>query len=205
MRPDRDSAGPVDPAHARMHVERVLASGTFAKAPSLRRLLAFVVDETLAGRADALKEYAIGVEVFDRGSGFDPRADTIVRVQARRLRAKLEEYYATAGHPDGLVVTLPTGTYLPRFVPTAADAPGDRDWSDGAPQALVAVVLDALCDAADRVVTLTGPGGSGKTHLALHVAAAAADRFRGGVRFVSLGALADAAGVAPAVAHTLSQ
>ena len=226
--PDRGSAAPVDPAQARAHVERVLASEAFAKAPSLRRLLAYVVEETLAGRAEALKEYAIGVEVFGRGERFDPRADTIVRVQARRLRAKLEEYYAAAGHPDGLVVRLPTGTYLPRFeaAPTTGTTAVDREWPDdgdrvqpamtprAAPvpvprtpligrDAEVSVILDAVRDGTARVVTLTGPGGSGKTHLALHVAAAAAADFPGGVFFVGLGALVDAADVGPAVAQAL--
>ena len=84
----------------RAHARRVLESDSFSKAHSLRRFLAYVVDETLAGRADTLKEYAIGVEVFGRGDAFDPRADTIVRVQARRLRSKLEQYYAVAGYPD---------------------------------------------------------------------------------------------------------
>ena len=124
---------PIDVERARAHARRVLESDTFAKAPSLRRLLAYVVDETLDGRADALKEYTIGVEVFGRGDGFDPRADTIVRVQARRFRAKLEQYYAIDGHADGLAIHVPNGGYLPRFreaprrrLPPRQPAPGTR-------------------------------------------------------------------------------
>jgi predicted ATPase len=96
-------------------VARLLRSGTFANAPSLRRLLAYVVDRSLDGTGDAVKEYSIGVEVFDRGESFDPRIDTIVRVQARRLRAKLVEYYALEGRADPIVIELPKGRYLPRF------------------------------------------------------------------------------------------
>ena len=113
--PEPRPQAPVDAERVRAHARRVLDSDSFSKAHSLRRFLAYVVDETLAGRADSLKEYTIGVEVFGRGEGFDPRADTIVRVQARRLRSKLEQYYAVAGHPDGLAIHVPTGSYLPRF------------------------------------------------------------------------------------------
>jgi predicted ATPase len=228
MTAERTTAVPGDPARARAHVDRVLASDAFARAPSLRRLLGFVVAEALAGRGEDLKEYAIGVEVFGRGDGFDPRADTIVRVQARRLRAKLEEYYAAEGHPDGLAVRLPIGGYWPRFeevtLPAGPATAALGDWQDlkrespAAPCAAPlpvprtpligrdaerAAVLAALRDGAARVVTLTGPGGSGKTHLALHAAAAAASDFPGGVFFVGLGALVDAADVGPTVARAL--
>ncbi|MEJ7605143.1 MAG: hypothetical protein WKF37_02505 [Bryobacteraceae bacterium] len=80
-------------ATIRDQLDRMLKSGTFAQAPMLSRLLRYVVEQTLAGKADGLKEYPVGVEVFDRGQSFDPRTDTIVRVQARRLRSRLEEYY----------------------------------------------------------------------------------------------------------------
>jgi predicted ATPase len=235
--PDVRLQAAVDPACARAHARRVLDSDTFAKAHSLRRLLAYVVDETLAGRAEALKEYTIGVEVFGRGEDFDPRADTIVRVQARRLRAKLQEFYAIDGHADGLAIDVPTGSYLPRFrpIPSPTGArpeapvePGTAPWSpslDDAPgpapalaqkaampvprttligrEAELAAVLDALRGCGGRIVTLSGPGGAGKTQLALHVAHAAAAEYPGGVCFVGLGSLADAADVAPAIAQAL--
>ena len=95
--PEQRPQAPLDTERVRAHARRVLDSDSFSKAHSLRRFLAYVVDETLAGRADSLKEYAIGVEVFGRGDGFDPRADTIVRVQARRLRSKLEQDHAVTG------------------------------------------------------------------------------------------------------------
>ena len=79
------------------------------------RFLRFIVEETLAGRADKLSEYAIGVEVYDRGESFEPSADAIVRVDARRLRSKLREYYDTVGSNDPLLIEVPKGTYSPVF------------------------------------------------------------------------------------------
>jgi TolB-like protein len=99
----------------RGELDRVLASETFANAGRLSRLLKFVVDRTLAGEGDQLKEYLLGVEVFDRGEQYDPRLDSIVRVEARRLRAKLDEYYASAGSNDPVVIEVPRGSYVPTF------------------------------------------------------------------------------------------
>jgi TolB-like protein len=118
----------------RAQLDRVLASAQFANAPSMRRMLRFVVEHALAGSADRLKEYTLGVEVFGRGGDFDPRQDTIVRVQARRLRERLVDYYDMAGSADALRIGLPTGHYVPTFdwapaVPVAAepaDPPGPR-------------------------------------------------------------------------------
>ena len=71
---------------------RLSTSPVFAGAERMRRFLQLVVEETIAGNPASLKEYRIGVDVFDRGQTFDPRTDTIVRVEARRLRKKLDEY-----------------------------------------------------------------------------------------------------------------
>jgi hypothetical protein len=126
----------IETERARTHARRVLASEAFSKAHSLRRLLEYVVDETLSGRADSLKEYAIGVEVFGRGQDFDPRADTIVRVQARRLRAKLQQYYAAEGYPDSVAIDVPIGSYLPRFREVSGGpAPADNRPAGPAPRA----------------------------------------------------------------------
>ena len=73
-------------------LERILNSSTFREAGRLKRFLQFIVEEALGGRADQLKEYVVGVQVFDKKDSFDPRTDPIVRVQARRLRAMLERY-----------------------------------------------------------------------------------------------------------------
>src|SRR5260370_12056594 len=71
----------------RSALDRVSSDARFAKAESLVRLLRYNVEAVLSGRADQLKEYAVGTEVFGRGADFDPRIDPIVRVQARKLRA----------------------------------------------------------------------------------------------------------------------
>jgi TolB-like protein/Flp pilus assembly protein TadD len=106
-----------DAVEVKAELDRILASRAFWHAEGLSRFLQYVVDETLAGRADAIKEYSIGVAVFDRGGSFDPKADTIVRVQARRLRARLAQYYANSGDTGAVVIELPKGRYVPAFIP----------------------------------------------------------------------------------------
>jgi TolB-like protein/tetratricopeptide (TPR) repeat protein len=94
---------------------RVLASRTFQQVDRLKRFARFIVQETVAGRGAELKEYVIGVQVFGRPDAFDPRTDPIVRVQARRLRARLDKFYRDEGHTDEIVIELPKGGYAPTF------------------------------------------------------------------------------------------
>ncbi len=119
--------GVSDPA-IREQLHRIVGSKVFRASERMGRLLRFVVEWTLEGRGEELKEYLLGVEVFDRTSSFDPRLDPIVRVEARRLRAKLRSYYDTEGSSDGIIIDIPTGCYVPRFQArdsvTAAPAPG---------------------------------------------------------------------------------
>ena len=79
------------------------------------RFLRLAVERTLEGKADELKEYLIGVEVFDRPSSYDPRVDPIVRVEARRLRSKLKAYYAGDGNNDPVRIEFRTGSYAPQI------------------------------------------------------------------------------------------
>src|ERR1041385_6190847 len=113
------------PADIATQLERVLSSPVFSQSGRLSRFLRFVVEAHQAGQTDALKEYSIGVEVFDRGKDFDPRIDPIVRVQAAKLRSNLLEYYATAGVRDPVVISIPKGSYAPeiRAQKPAAAAP----------------------------------------------------------------------------------
>lgn len=90
----------------------------------MARFLRFGVEHMLDGRADELKEYVIGVEVFDRGAAYDPRTDPIVRVEARRLRAKLREYYDGDGKHDPIIFELAAGTYVPTIRGRGQVAPG---------------------------------------------------------------------------------
>ncbi|HUI76570.1 MAG TPA: hypothetical protein VLY24_01610 [Bryobacteraceae bacterium] len=77
------------------------------------RFLRFAVEQTLEGKGDELKEYLIGVEVFDRKGSYDPRVDPIVRVEARRLRSKLKAYYEGDGRDDPVIFEFNTGSYAP--------------------------------------------------------------------------------------------
>ncbi len=94
---------------------RILASRTFEGVGRLKNFLDFVVNETLAGRGDQLKEFAVGEYAFGKGSSFDPRNDPIVRVQARRLRALLEKYHQVEGVRDEIYIDMPKGGYVPAF------------------------------------------------------------------------------------------
>jgi TolB-like protein len=104
------------PADAvRAQLDLILASPGFVNADRLSRFLRFVVERTLAGEGDQLKEYLLGTEVFDRPSDYDPRLDSIVRVEARRLRAKLAEYYEGPGRLDPIVIRVDKGSYTAAF------------------------------------------------------------------------------------------
>lgn len=96
-------------------MERLFRSHWFRESHQLQHFLRFVVEETLAGREAALKEYSIGSAVFHRGKGFDPRTDSIVRVQASLLRKKLDSYYREQGTEDPVLIEMPKGSYIPRF------------------------------------------------------------------------------------------
>src|SRR5580765_8392633 len=107
----------------RQQLDRILASPTFQQVDRLKRFLTFVVNESVAGRSDQLKEYVIGVQVFGKEDSFDPRTDPIVRVQARRLRARLVRYYRGEGQNDGVVIELPKGGYSPLVKPREGGTP----------------------------------------------------------------------------------
>lgn len=99
----------------RDQLERIVSSASFYPSDRLKLFITFVSSEALQGRGDALKEYTVGVHVFGREATFDPRTDPVVRVQARRLRARLEKYYREEGQNDEIVVDLPKGGYVPVF------------------------------------------------------------------------------------------
>ena len=99
----------------RAELQRILASGIFATADRMKRFLRFVVDETLAGKGDDLNESSLGIEVYDRDETFDPRVDSIVRVDAGRLRSKLREFYESEGASSRIRIEIPKGSYKPLF------------------------------------------------------------------------------------------
>ncbi len=96
-------------------LERILQSQALHGSESLRSFLRFIVIKAVDDQEDELKEYTIATEVFGRGKQYNPRTDSVVRVQAGRLRAKLMEYYATEGKFDDTLIELPKGHYKPVF------------------------------------------------------------------------------------------
>lgn len=111
----RTAAAALDARAIREQLERVLTSATFKQADRLKRFLNFIVDEAVEGRGNELKEYVVAVRVFEKEDSFDPRTDPLVRVQARRLRARLTQYYREEGQDDQVVIDLPKGRYTPHF------------------------------------------------------------------------------------------
>ncbi len=104
------------PEAVRAEVNKILSSALLQNAPRLSRFLDFVVEKTISGESESIKEYLIGVEVFQK-TDFDPSTSSQVRVQARNLRDKLAEYYQTDGRADSLLIELPKGSYVPTFRP----------------------------------------------------------------------------------------
>jgi len=114
-------------------LDRILSSKTFVNSPQLCRFLKFIVEYEIAGRGGELKEYVLGLQVLRKDDSFDPRLDTGVRSEARRLRQKLAEYYHSEGQGDPIEITLPKGSYRPAFHgrPEKAAARPPRAWVFG--------------------------------------------------------------------------
>jgi len=106
--------------HVQRHLEKVLVSAEMRRSKKLCQFLRFTVEEVLRGHGSELKEYAIGVGVFRRGREFDTGADPIVRVQARRLRSKLAQYYQEEGRDEPMRIEYPVGSYSPVFIQRTA-------------------------------------------------------------------------------------
>src|SRR5579871_4756228 len=115
----------------RAQADRILQSKVFRTSEVLRHLLAYLIDKSLAGEADSLKEYSIGLDALGKPASFDPRQESVVRMHVARLRQKLAEYYWTEGLDDPIIVDLPKGGFKvtfenrpvapppPQFVPEA--------------------------------------------------------------------------------------
>ena len=94
-------------------MEKILRSRTFGRAPGQRTFLRYAVTEALEGRSHLLKEYSIGA--FLKGDSFDPRMNSIVRTEARKLRARLDNYFDSEGRTDPVRIQFPVGRYVPVF------------------------------------------------------------------------------------------
>ena len=96
-------------------LRRVLDGDAFKRSRRLQRFLRYITDLALAGQEDNINEYLIGMEVFDRGSDYNPGADSVVRRQAHSLRQKLGEYYSSQGKDNPIRIDVPLGHYIPTF------------------------------------------------------------------------------------------
>jgi serine/threonine-protein kinase len=105
----------IPPSDIQRQVDALTASTVLGSSAQLCRFLRYLVDRTVAGDMASLKESLLGTAVFERGIRYDPRTDPVVRVEARRLRAKLDEYYATLGAQASVVIRIPKGSYVPVF------------------------------------------------------------------------------------------
>lgn len=112
---DHFENGPIPAVRVRSELDRIVNSEPFEHSPQLQRFLRFVVEETLFGRGGRLKEYVIGTEVFGRPADYDPQLDSLVRVEAHRLRGAREQYYRQAVSGDGIRIELKKGSYVPSF------------------------------------------------------------------------------------------
>jgi TolB-like protein len=132
------------------HLDQALNSPLFRKAERQARFLRFVVDSALQSPESTIKEFDIGIAVYDRHSDYDPRMDPIVRVEAARLRARLREYYEVTP-PEHVRIEIPKGHYVPVFIPVDGNSalvntdlsvlvppfrclsadPGDQNFCDG--------------------------------------------------------------------------
>jgi hypothetical protein len=132
-------SSPAGPPPERDALYRILRSEILDRAPSLILFLRYICEMQMAGRTEAIKEYNIAVEALGRNADFDQKKDSIVRVEAHRLRKRLAEYYRTVGADDPFEIVIPAGTYVPEFRPRRAaatvsdDASVDRTPVPGSP------------------------------------------------------------------------
>src|ERR1700751_4848355 len=124
-------------------LEKILASRCFGRSPRLSRFLRFLVENALEGATGNLKEYAIGIDVFDRDPSYDSRLDPIVRVEARRLRQKLRLYYENEGRGDRVRIEIPERGYVPKIGYLTACSPV-RIESSSVPASSISMIVLSL-------------------------------------------------------------
>ncbi len=113
----------------RAELETLLASGAFARAPSLAQILTYVCGKYFQGQAEQIKEYNIAVEALNRPPDFNQKQDAIVRVEALRLRKRLQQNYEGEGAGHRIQILMPPGQYVPVFVTQPEGPAGRRFWS----------------------------------------------------------------------------
>jgi len=121
-------------------LEEILASPHFCNSKRYPALLKYIVEKTLAGESDLLKERTLGVEVFDRPPSYDTNADTVVRYTAGEVRKRLSLYYHETKRRPEIQISLPAGSYIPEFL----HFPGDSEYSAVAHSSRATLTLDSL-------------------------------------------------------------
>jgi hypothetical protein len=107
----------LDLATNQTQVQRIIQSKAFRTSELHRNLLQYLSEKSLAGTADSLKEYTVGLDVFAKPASYDPRQESVVRMHVARLRQKLAEYYRTEGVDDPIIVDIPKGAFEVTFEP----------------------------------------------------------------------------------------
>lgn len=173
-------AGPPVPLRSDIlpQLERILGHKLFRASQRMSRFLELVVNYTLDGRAEELKEQIIGQDVFARGAHYSPQEDPVVRIMAGRLRSKLAEYYLQATPDDVVLIELPKGGYVPRFAwrqmscsaanPLSAPPGVARTIAVGRGQELAKIWEGFYLAASGRgmMLAVSGEAGMGKTTVA---------------------------------------
>lgn len=153
---DIDVSDSPSPSTIRQEVDRIVSSPFFVSSPRLAALLRFVVDAALEGKSESLRESTIGDAVYAREPPYDPRIDSTVRVEARRLRRKLELFYAAAGPESTIRIVLPTGSYVPGFEPRQPAPTVDGIFARGPGTTIAIVPLRALSSSIEDEVFADG-------------------------------------------------
>jgi hypothetical protein len=134
-------------------VRKILESRSLQHADALKRLLDYLARHAMASQGDELKEYTVGLEAFGKPADYNPQLDSSVRVQAGKLRQKLDEYYRTDGAADDLIVSLPKGHFrlefderppraaAPALAAAAETLPSRVAWRSWAPPLTSAIVV----------------------------------------------------------------
>lgn len=141
------------PEEVRKELERMLASPEFAASDRNRRFLRHVVEEKLSGRGDRIKAYSIATSVFGRSDDFDPLQDSIVRIEAARLRRAIERFYLLQAEWPGLRILIPKGTYVPEFLTSHRQgdmATPDAGCGEAAPDHGPRILVEPCAQEGDR-------------------------------------------------------
>ena len=170
----------------RAELQSVLRSALFGRSPALAHLLSYLCEQLFAGEGDQIKEYSIAIDVFGRPEAFDQDADSIVRVQANRLRKRLAEFYSGEGASHELRIFIPVGQYVPVFQETTERiTPGDTEQenkengSTGTSDTPTARPADVAAGGFNRAVAAGGSGRiSGPTKAAASACSFARDANR---------------------------